>query len=305
MVGKLIKLTTREVKGCLSYTRNSNFAGCISQVFSAYSLLLVTWHQSSLVLLSNSSVRLLVLLHKEMYILSTVTLNNIETSQTLDLSSQPVWACYICLLPKTSSIIVRHPLDQCCFRIILCSPTCFYWFLCSAVRGNRTVYGFYICSEPTARTVSEAASAGSSPAVKPAGQCPAPVPGWCVLVNIGVSWEHCTIQSTPKLQSLLFCSSAFKTWSKDVRQQCHLLTPENILSSGHTLISKAIYGAIIWANTVPVTENPLMMMNSSYWWLQPDPQWWVGGKTLALKLCELPSVSRSGFHKGSRKKNMY
>lgn len=95
-------------------------------------------------------------------------------------------------------------------------------------------------------------------------------------------------------QNFKACFSA-ALLSKHVLQQCHLLTPENILSSGHTLISKAIYGAIIWANTVPVTENPLMMMNSSYWWLQPDPQCWVGGKTLALKLCEFLSVSRSEF----------
>lgn len=63
---------------------------------------------------------------------------------------------------------------------------------------------------------------------KPAGEWPAPVQGWCVFVNIGVSWEHSTIQSTPKLQSLLFCRSVFKTWSKHVLQQCHLLTLENI-----------------------------------------------------------------------------
>lgn len=136
---------------------------------------------------------------------------------------------------------------------------------------------------------------------KAPGEWPAPIQGWCVLVNIGVSWEHSTILSTPKLQSLLFWRSAFKTWSKHVLQQCHLLTPENILSSGHTLISKAISGAIIWADTVPVTENPLMMMNSGYWWLQSDPQWWVGDKTLAFELCELLSVNRSGFRKSSSK----
>lgn len=73
------------------------------------------------------------------------------------------------------------------------------------------------------------------------------------------------------------------------------------LSNSHTLISKAIYGAIIWANTVHVTENPLMMMNSGYCWLQSDMGWWVRGKTLALELCGFFFVKRSGFHKSSSK----
>ena len=135
---------------------------------------------------------------------------------------------------------------------------------------------------------------------KPASKWPAPIQRWCSYVKIDVSFgEPSTIQK--KLQSLLFCRSAFKTQANMSCSNASYWLMRISLSNGHTLISKAIYGAIIWANTVHVTENPLMMMHSGYCWLQPDTGWWVRAKTLALQLCGFFFVNKSGFRKSSSK----
>lgn len=101
-------------------------------------------------------------------------------------------------------------------------------------------------------------------------------------VNVDVlCWEHGTIPTEP--QSLCFCLPNTKQTSCS-NANYWLLGIH--LSNGHALISKAICGAFMWANTVHVSENPLMMMNSGSCWLQPDTEWWVRGKTLALELCD-------------------
>lgn len=222
-------------------------------------------------------------------------------SQTLNLSLQPVRAHYTCSFLK-HQVSLSGILWNSALSILSCAPPPVFTGSIALLCVGTGLFIDY----RSVQSLLQGEFQRQPPWVlplwsKPAGEWPAPVPGWCVSVNTGVP-ESTVPYKAP--QNFKACFSAALLLKHEANMTCSsaiywLLRIS--LSSGHTLISNAIYGAIIWANTVPVTENPLMMMNSSYWWLQPDPQWWVGGKTLALKLCELLSVSRSEFHKSSRK----
>lgn len=116
----------REVDGYFSFTGNSNFGGCILTDILR-TLLSVTLHRSCFVCSYGSSVKLLALLSQNASILFIVTSYRSET-QKLKLSLQPVWLWCICHLPQILSTTARHLADQCCFHIVLCSPTCLYCF---------------------------------------------------------------------------------------------------------------------------------------------------------------------------------
>lgn len=63
---------------------------------------------------------------------------------------------------------------------------------------------------------------------RPASKWPAPIQRWWCLRYYWCVLLRAQYHPKKKLQSLLFCRSAFKTQSKHVPQQCQLLTLENI-----------------------------------------------------------------------------